>query len=302
MKRKLLGIVVLLLVLPPLWAGTFTAATYNLELYVDEVVFNNVQPKNAESRRVIRESLRALNADIVALQEVGSTNALLELRASLKREGLDYPYWDHVRGRDPALHLAFLSKHPITARRHHVNEGYLHQGRRFYVARGFGEIEVEVDHGLRVTLITAHLKSQRIVPEGDQQAMREEEALLLREKVNSFFRRQPNGHLIVLGDLNDRIDSRSIRTILGRGRTGLCDTRPTQGKRVGVNPRPGQRTRDVVWTHFYGKEETYSRIDYILVSPALKRIWRPERTRIYQHDDWGLGSDHRPLLAAFELN
>ena len=131
----------LLWLVPGLLAGTFTAATYNLEFYVDKPVFNGVKPKSAESRRVIRESLRAMNADVVAFQEVGSTNALLELRSTLAREGLDYPYWDYVRGRDSTLHLAYFSKYPITARKHHASEGYLHQGRRFYVARGFGEFE-----------------------------------------------------------------------------------------------------------------------------------------------------------------
>ena len=295
-----LVLVLFLWLLPGLLAGTFTAATYNLEFYVDKPAFNGVKPKTAESRRVIRESLRGLNADVVALQEMGSTNALLELRAELAREGLDYPHWDYVRGRDSTLHLAFLSKHPITARRHHASEGYLHQGRRFYVARGFGEIEVTVAKSFRVTLITAHLKSQRIVAEGDQQAMREEEALLLREKVDAFFKKQPKGNLVVLGDLNDRIDSQTLRTILGRGKSGLWDTRPTEGEREEQAPRPGYRTRDIVWTHFYGREDSFSRIDYILVSPALKSAWLPNQTRIYRHPDWGTGSDHRPLIAGFE--
>ena len=48
-----------------------------------------------------------------------------------------------------------------------------------------------------------------------------------------------------------------------------------------------------------GKDDTYSRIDYILLSPALKRNWIPGETYIPVVKDWGAGSDHRPLVAGF---
>ena len=62
---------------------------------------------------------------MIALQEMGGTNALLELRDSLKREGCDFPFWEHVSAWDTNIHVAVLSKFPIVARRPHTNDSFL---------------------------------------------------------------------------------------------------------------------------------------------------------------------------------
>jgi endonuclease/exonuclease/phosphatase family metal-dependent hydrolase len=283
-------------------AGTLRVATYNLELYVDKP-FSNVQPKGEEAKGYIRQSIAALKADVIALQEMGGTNALLELRASLKKEGVDYPYWSHVAGRDHSLYLAFLSKYPIKAERHHRSEGYLFQGKRHYVLRGFGEIDVEVKKDFVVTLMSAHLKSKRMVAEGDQQGIREEEAVILREKVDEFFKARPRGNLILLGDLNDGIDTRTFRTVKGRGKFALYDTRPAEKNGDSLpNKNPRFQPRSVVWTHYYAKEELYSRIDYILISPSLRDRWLPLESYVLAMPNWGAASDHRPVTAAFRFD
>ncbi len=284
-----------------LFAGSFRVGTYNLQLYTDTPVFDQ-PPKSPEARKIVRESIKALHADILALQEIGSTNALLELRSSLKKEGLDYPYWEHVRSYDTNLHLAFLSKYPIIRRNPHTNENFLYQGRRFHVGRGFAEIEVEPAPGFRCTLMTAHLKSKRIAIEADQQGLREEEAILLREQIDEFFKRAPRGNLILLGDLNDGISTKTLRTILGRGKTRLFDTRPEERNGDSLpNPNPRYEPRRIVWTHYFGKEETYSRIDYILTSPPLRNNYHLEKSAVLNLPDWGAGSDHRPVCAEFEF-
>src|SRR5437764_12201706 len=78
------------------WAAqTFRVATYNLDNYLEHPIGNR-PAKSAEGKAKIRESVRAAAADVLALQEIGGTNELLELRASLKAEKLDYPYWELV--------------------------------------------------------------------------------------------------------------------------------------------------------------------------------------------------------------
>src|SRR5207249_8564272 len=109
---------------PSFAAETFSVATYNLENYLDEPAGGR-RPKSEAARAKIRESVRALKPDVLAVQEMGSTNALLELRESLKSEGLDYPYWEHVAGFDTNIHVAVLSRLPFAARRSHTNEGFL---------------------------------------------------------------------------------------------------------------------------------------------------------------------------------
>ncbi|PYK01393.1 MAG: hypothetical protein DME23_04225, partial [Verrucomicrobia bacterium] len=208
-------------------AGTFSVATYNLENYLDEPAGHR-QPKSEAARAKIRESFRAMRPDVVALQEMGNTNALLELRASLKSDGLDFPYWEHVSGFDTNIHVAVLSKLPIVARQPHTNEVFLLNGRRFHVSRGFAEVDIQVNTHYKFTLVAAHLKSQREVPEADEAELREQEAIVLREIIDRRLRTNPNVNLIVLGDFNDLKDSRPVRTVIGRGKNTMIDTRPAE--------------------------------------------------------------------------
>ena len=117
-------------------AGTLRIATYNVENYLDQTTESRSRVKSAEARAKVRDSIRALNPDVLALEEMGGTSALLELRASLKAEGTDYPFWELVGGADTNIHVAVLSRLPIVARHPHTNEVYLLDGRRFRVSRG----------------------------------------------------------------------------------------------------------------------------------------------------------------------
>ena len=114
-------------------AETFSVASYNVENYLD-VAAGTRKVKPPEAKAKLREMIRALNADVLALQEMGGTNALLELRASLRKEGLDYPHWEHVSGADTNIHVAVLSRFPFGANRHHTNDNFLLNGRRFQVS------------------------------------------------------------------------------------------------------------------------------------------------------------------------
>jgi len=280
-------------------AETFRVATYNLENYIAEP--SGTRPaKTSEAKAKIRESLRAIKADVVALQEIGGTNVLMELRAALASEGLDYPFWEHVSGWDTNIHVAVFSRFPITARRPHTNESFLLFGRRFRVSRGFLEVDIKVKDGYSFTLMSTHLKSRRPVPEADEAELRTEEARLLREKIDARLAAGPNVNLVVLGDLNDTQDTISTRTLMGRGKLALVDTRPAE--RNGddqPNPNPRYNPRNITWTHHYGKEDTYSRIDYILLNHGMAREWIKEQSYVLALANWGVGADHRPVVASF---
>ncbi|MSU19893.1 MAG: endonuclease/exonuclease/phosphatase family protein [Pedosphaera sp.] len=280
-------------------ADTFSVATYNLENYIDAAA--GTRPaKPAVAKAKIRESIRALHPQVLALQEIGGTNALLELRASLKAEGFDYPFWEHVSGFDTNIYVAVLSQFPIVARRSHTREGFLLGGRRFRVSRGFAEIDIQVNPRYAFTLITAHLKSRRPVAVADEAELREQEALVLRETIVARLKINPDANLVVLGDFNDVKDSRAIRIVLGRGKTALTDTRPAEKNGDDTsNPTPRYPPRNITWTHHYGKEDSYSRIDYILVSRGMAREWKTNGTYVLALPNWGIASDHRPIVASF---
>jgi endonuclease/exonuclease/phosphatase family metal-dependent hydrolase len=170
--------------------------------------------------------------------------------------------------------VAVLSRFPIVARRPHTNESYLLQGRRFHVSRGFAEIDVQVTESYRFTLLTAHLKSRRRSPLADEAEMRAEEAAILRKFIDRRLRANPELNLVVLGDFNDVKDSQSTKTIIGSRAHALIDTRPAErnGDTL-ASAIPNSAPRKVTWTYYYGKEDTYSRIDYILVSTGMAREW-----------------------------
>ena len=280
-------------------AQTFTAATYNLDNYLD-TARGDRPAKSPASRAKIREGLRVLNADVLALQELGGTNALLELRGALRTEGLVYPYWELVAGADTNLLVAVLSKFPLVARRPHTRENYLLHGRRFYVSRGFAEVDVQVNPRYTFTLITAHLKSRRLVPEADEAELREQEARLLRTIIQARLTAQPRLNLMVLGDFNDTKESRSLRGLMGRKPAELIDTRPAEPNGDNQpNPIPYFAPRNITWTYYYGKTDTYSRIDYLLVSREMAREWDRKGTAVLALPNWGLASDHRPIIARF---
>ena len=281
-------------------AGTVRVATYNVENYLDQPTESRHYVKSPEARAKVRESLRALQPDVVALEEIGSTAALLELRAALQAEGLNFPYWDHVTGFDTNIHVAILSKFPIVASRPHTNDFFLLDGRRFRVSRGFAEVEIQTDDHFTFTVLAAHLKSRRPTPVADEAEERLQEATVLRQIVDQHLQANPEARLIVLGDFNDVKNSAPLREIIGRGKLKLTDTRPAERNGDAPSAFPARyEARNVTWTHYYAVEDTYSRIDYILCSPAMARNWQKDGTFIATVPNWGLGSDHRPMVASF---
>jgi len=283
-------------------AETFRVATYNVENYLDQPTESRRNAKSEEAKAKVRESIKAMKPDVIAFQEMGKGSALLELRDSLKKEGLDFPHWEHVTGFDTNIHVAILSRFPIVARHPHTNDNFLLTGRRYRVSRGFAEVDIKVNDSYAFTLITAHLKSRRPIPDADEAEMRLEEAKILREKIEARLATNPDANLIVLGDFNDTYDTPSTKAIIGRGKTAMIDTRPAE--RNGDNqPHPTNRRyspRNVTWTHYYGVEDSYSRIDYILLNSGMAKEWVTNETYILTVPNWGIGSDHRPLVATFE--
>lgn len=282
-------------------AETFRVATYNVENYLDKPTDSRRDVKSESAKAKIREGLRALKPDVVAFQEMGALSALQELQANLKSEGLDLPYLEHITGFDTNIHVAVLSRFPIVARRPHTNENFLLSGKRFQVSRGFAEVDLKVNDHYTFTLISAHLKSKRQIASADESEMRLEEAKLLREKVDARLAAEPNVNLVVLGDFNDTKNSASTKAVIGRGKAKLVDTRPAERNGDNLpNPNPAWEPRNITWTHYYGAEDSYSRIDYILLSPGMAKEWRKDETYILTIPNWAAGSDHRPLVATFE--
>jgi endonuclease/exonuclease/phosphatase family metal-dependent hydrolase len=292
----------LLLLTSPALAETFRVAAYNVENYVDQATESRKIVKSPEAKAKVRETILAMKPDVIALEEVGGLSALLELRAALKKDGLDLPHYELVTGFDTNIHVAVLSRFPIVARHPHTNENFLLSGRRFRVSRGFSDVDIKVNDRYEFTLIGAHLKSRRPVPQEDEAELRYEEAKILRGIVERKLTTNPNANLIVLGDFNDTYNTKAIKEIVGRGKDKLVDTRPAEknGDNQPNPTNPHYSPRNISWTHYYGVEDTYSRIDYLMLSPGMAREWNKEQSFIPALANWGIASDHRPLLATFD--
>ena len=282
-------------------AETFRVAAYNVENYLDVPTESRLHVKSEAAKKKIRESILAINPDVLALEEIGTTNALLELRDSLKDDGCDFPFWEHVSGFDTNIHVAVLSKLPIVARHPHATENFLLDGKRFRVSRGFAEVEIQAATNFNFTLLVAHLKSRRPVPQADEGDLRLQEAKILRGIIDEKLSQNPEARLVVLGDFNDVKNSEPVKTIIGRGKTKLTDTRPAERNGDNQpNENPRYEPHNITWTHHYGIEDSYSRIDYIFLSRAMNGLWLKDETYIPQIPNWGVGSDHRPVTTAFD--
>ena len=284
------------------WADeqTFRLATFNLENYL-ETASGSRHAKSAAAEAEVRHCILAIKPDVIALQEMGSTNALLDLQSNLKSSGLNLPFWDETASFDTNIHLAVLSRFPIIARRPHTNENFLLDGRRLYVSRGFAELALQVNSRFTFTLIAAHLKSRRPSAIADEEEWRYEEAAALRRVIDAHFAQDPAQNLAVVGDFNDVQDSKAVRTIMGRGATRLFDTRPCERSGAAAAATTNRDSSLISWTHYYAKEDVYSRIDYILLGRGLQTYWAKEDTYILKTPNWGLASDHRPLVASFSV-
>lgn len=280
--------------------NSFVIGSYNLDNYLLEPGLKR-QVKPPEARAQIQQSILSMKADILALQEVGSINSLSEIRSRLRQAGLDYAYGEYAQGYDTNTAVAILSRFPITAHRSNTNLSYLLNGRRFHVHRAFAEVDVSISSRYQLTVINVHLKSRRPTAEGDESELRQQEAICLREIIDARLSAHPQINLVVLGDLNDTQEAASTRIIIGKGPRRLIDIRPAEAL-----PDPLLKSlqiksslRPVNWTYYYAKADTYSRIDYILISQGLAKEWIRQKSLVIALPAWGLASDHRPILATF---
>jgi endonuclease/exonuclease/phosphatase family metal-dependent hydrolase len=280
---------------------SLSIATFNVENYI-EAPSGSRRAKSPAAQAKVRDCILAMKPDVLALQEMGDTNALLDLQSNLKSGGLDMPYWDEITGYDTNIHVAVLSRFPIVARRPHTNENFLLDGRRLAVSRGFAEMDIQVTPHYTFTLIAAHLKSRLPSAIADEDEWRYEEAVALRRVIDDRLAQDPGQNLAVVGDFNDLQDSKPLRTILGHGSARLFDTRPAERNGdTAASAEGAHEPRRITWTDYYAKQDMYSRIDYILIGRGLQTHWLKDETYIYTTPNWGLASDHRPLLASFAL-
>lgn len=276
-------------------AETITIATYNVENYVranrvTEAGYRQDYPKPESEKQAVRRVIHAVAADVLVLQEMGPQPYLDELRRDLRTEGSDYPHAALGVAADADRHVALLSRRPLAHVITHGELDFAYLGGKERVKRGLLEATVRTVAG-DVTIFALHLKS-RFTERADDPASairRAGEAVAIRDQVLRRFPNPAASRFVILGDCNDGKASKTLSLLQKRGKTPVAQLLPAAD------------SRGEVWTHFFRREETYTRVDHVFVSPGLRGAVRGGAARIFDGPGTREASDHRPVVVVLEL-
>ena len=276
-------------------AEALTIATYNVENYgiadrMTEEGYRKEYPKPEVEKKALRAVLRGLNADVLLLQEVGPTPYFEELKRDLKAEGLDYPHALLLEAADPDRHVAILSRRPFKTLVPYADLTFSYFGQTQRVKRGMLEVMFGGNDG-EFTLFGVHLKSRFSDRADDPMSAQRRlgEATVIRDAILERFPDPSKARFLIVGDFNDGRTSKPLQRFERRGKTEIAALLPAAD------------SRGDTWTHAYHKEDVYSRVDHVLVSPGLRAAVRGDAARIDDQPEVKDASDHRPVVVTLEL-
>lgn len=273
----------------PAEEGSVRFIAYNVEnwltmdRYVDGKSLKG-SPKPEKEKLAIAELLADAKPDILGISEIGDEEDVKDLQSYLEKAGHPMPHAHLNRGADPTRSLVLLSRFPIGKTVLRDNLTYSSKGREYAMQRGILDASVETPAGA-FRFLGLHLKSKRETDDGDQEDMRRNEGHLLRREIDKILSEDPDARLVVYGDLNDTRQSPTVRTIHGGGKN------PKSLLMIALKDSRGH-----YWTHHWEFQDVYSRIDYVMVSGALRNSVDWDRCKVMDDDAVAAASDHRPLL------
>ena len=215
----------------------------------------------------ISRVIKDIDADIIALQEIESLQALKDLRYTLKQMGLYYPYFKIANAKSTTIKVALLSKIPfVYTKEVRVTSSYKY--------RNILEVKLTINHK-DLYLFVNHWKAK-----SGPESMRMVSAKALRKRLKEITYRK---NIILLGDFNsdyeeNKIFLRKRKHNNTNGRTGINDVLQTKtltrdASQVDLNKENYlynlwyDTSADERYTYiFRGKKEA---MDNIIVSPPL---------------------------------
>lgn len=272
-----------------------TVAAYNVENYtlanrMVDGVYRPAYPKPERERAALLQVISGLNPDILALEEMGPPAFLADFQRELKQAGQSFPQAVVLEAADADRHVAILSKVPFKEIRRHVQVPFKYLGQPEVVKRGVLEAVFATGAG-DLAVFVVHLKSKHTERKDDPESalQRAGEAEAVRDLVLSRYPDPAKAMFIVCGDWNDTPGSRPVRAMRKRSDTVIGEILPAAD------------TRGEGWTHFFRREESYSRIDYLMVSSALKPLVAGGAARIWDGPGTLEASDHRATYLRLNL-
>ncbi|RXK55867.1 endonuclease/exonuclease/phosphatase family protein [Oleiharenicola lentus] len=286
---------VLFLLLCAVAQAALKVATYNVENYtlanrMVDGVYRESYPKPENERVALTQVIGAIAPDVLAVQEMGTKSYLDEFQRELKAAGQDYPHTVVLDGPDANRHVAVLSKVPFKEVKPHADVPFTYFDQPAKVRRGALEVIIATDQG-DVSIFVVHLKSKYTERKDDPESLlqRSLEAEAVRDLVLTRFPDPAQAKFLVVGDWNDTRSTRPVRALQKRG--DLV---------VGELVRAAD-SRGHLWTHFFRREDQYSRIDYLMVSPGLKSHVVGNRATIHDGPGTVDASDHRPVWLTLDV-
>lgn len=265
--------------------------------------------KDPAARAAIIERIREMNLDVLAVQEVEDIETL---RYFVRHElgGDLYPHLILIEGNDPRLiDLAILSKYPIGAVTTWQHMVHPENPRERVFSRDLLQAEIlSQDRQRRLLMVfNNHLKSHYVRFDKDQTVGQKASNLRRRQQAEMVARiiddeMKATDHFVVLGDMNDPVDSPYLKPLTHNSRLKLVNglRQPTETRTTPKNSSP---PTSAAWTHRYkeaGKPAEYALFDQIWLSPALAKkqtgAFIDRRTKLA-----GDGSDHDPAWVELVL-
>lgn len=297
--------------------GTIRLATYNVENLFDEIDDPALSGRNediddakpAAELDAAAETIRRLDADVLALQEIESEAVIRWFRESYLAD-LGYEHLASVdAGDERGIEQAVLSRFPITSVEnwpgrdlggsHPPNWGdaeNYNAGEPIRFHRSPLRVVVEVpgagaEEPYELTLYVVHAKSGR-----PGEYWRKAEAAGLAEIVAEQAASSPGANIAILGDFNAFLSDESVQTLVGAGFTDAMDDVSQGGPRF-VSHESGRRI-DHILVNPNLAAEVVPGSGFILGTPALpegmdwRDEWRPEG---YASDHYPVAVDIRPV-------
>lgn len=258
-----------------------------MDRFVDNKPLKN-SPKPESEKKATIEIILKHQPDVIGLCEIGEATDLAEIQSSLKAAGLDLPHSHYTGGSDSVRHLGLLSRFPIVSTAKPAEVEFQMQGQTYAINRGILDASITAK-GKSYRFLGVHLKSKRAVDAFDQEEMRVHEARLLRRHVDSILSTDPQARLVVYGDFNDTRPTKTFKAVTGSyNDPGYLTAIPFKDKQGDA------------WTHHWAPHDIYSRIDFVLVSRALRPEVDFRSSYLVDDADWNKASDHRAMMAIFK--
>jgi endonuclease/exonuclease/phosphatase family metal-dependent hydrolase len=179
---------------------------------------------------------------------------------------------------------------PIKQKKAHLDLEFSYFGKATRPRRGLMEVEF-ITNNQSWRLFNLHLKSKWTERDDDPLAadLREKEARAIRDYIRQIYPPETDPVHLVVGDFNDFKNTAPIRRFQKVNKTILHQMLPCQD------------TMGYFWTHYYKKQDSYDRLDYIFVSPTMFENYIQGSARVNDSLRCLEGSDHRMVYADFEF-